>query len=224
MTARSAVLGFLDRLLDALSFYRRRSTSTAPDLTKVSPGGKSNMARRTLALAANPNHVVFAVDLTKGSPTARDWLADWQPIGVTDPQDLATPADIVTRERAAAVQRVAAGAALLDEVCPTWATRFDPIRLDVSDSFGCPLAQLYPLIDVPPEAITTATRWAGGAPTPFTIAVAALADAPASAEGWACRHGFGSDWDDEREVQVTCGALTTAWRAAIQRRRTAVTA
>lgn len=197
--------------------------TTTPDPSPRDPlwagSGKTNMLQRLLdAARADFNIIVSTVDLTEDATTIRDW----RPIDVTAVQERADTA--VRRRRSPATQRVAAGAALLDDMAPGWASRFDPVQLNVADPYACPLAQLYPLIDVPDAAVSRARRWSGGDPTPFHLSLAALAPADGSADEWAAAHGFDRGWDDERNLPVGCGSLTVAWQAEIRHRPPAVTA
>jgi hypothetical protein len=95
--------------------------------------------------------------------------------------------------------RVAAGAALLDQHEPGWAAQVDPARLDLASETACVLGQLY--------------QW-------FGCGVDVLAAGAADRHGWAVAHGF--DLDDARPADPTSGAyvpLTSCWRAELARRR-----
>lgn len=119
----------------------------------------------------------------------------------------------------AARVRAAAGASLFDDFRPGWAERFDVGRLDVADAYRCPLAQMAALIDDVPDDVMGLNPFMVGA----TVLARATADGAVETY-WLGTYGFDSDWAYERDVQVTCGALTTAWRAEILRRRAPVPA
>ena len=100
------------------------------------------------------------------------------------------------------VERVALGAAWLDDAHPGWRDRVDIDRLDVGDSCDCVLGQAL-LADSPDE---------------FYFAVAVHADASSweayPGERWAIAHGFDSGWG------ITPGgnrALEAEWLDELQR-------
>lgn len=109
-------------------------------------------------------------------------------------------------------ERVAQGAALLDEKLPGWHERIDVGRLDLGDTCDCILGQEFashPDVDVDND-------WSGT--SPFDIGVRELFAAPwyASA-GQAEAHGFDAIGKLGRMAEVD--ALTAEWRRVILARR-----
>ena len=116
-------------------------------------------------------------------------------------------------------ERVAAGAAYLDEHDPGWDAAIDLELLDLGSGDRCILGQRCPM--------ETLTAWLGSAPDDsddFEYAYHAQAQAltglpsrglRTGLEEWAISHGFNASFQEDDEY----GALTAEWRRVIEARR-----
>jgi hypothetical protein len=94
--------------------------------------------------------------------------------------------------------RVAAGAALLDRICPDWATQVDPDQLDMTAVYNDLLGQLY-----------------GHYVIGLDTLIQASPDQQAWPSMWAVNHGFDLLAYDTADF----AELTDCWRALILARR-----
>jgi hypothetical protein len=119
-------------------------------------------------------------------------------------------------------ERVAAGAAFLDEHNPGWEGAIDLEKLDLGSGDRCILGQTCPM--------ETLTAWLGNAPTDlddFEYAYHAQAQAltglpsrgyRGDLEEWAAARGFNVSYNEPSD---TYDALTREWKRVITERRAA---
>ena len=99
----------------------------------------------------------------------------------------------------AIAERVARGAALLDEKMPGWAERIDLNVLNLASSCRCVLGQLHPNLEAPDDAYLDGLSHLGVSTTDDS--------------------GYGFDTSDEDDGVYE--RLTAAWRELIESRRAA---
>lgn len=105
-------------------------------------------------------------------------------------------------------ERVAAGAALLDERGPGWAGRIDPGRLAIHSRCRCVLGQLYPCEANPGLSYSEGRKRLR------------LSQPQAQALGFDTITTTGAPAENDKEY----AELTAEWKRAIEARRQAVTA
>src|SRR5258708_40306755 len=99
-------------------------------------------------------------------------------------------------------ERVARGAALLDEKMPGWAEHIDLDTLNLASSCRCVLGQLHPNLEAPDDAYLDGLNH---------LDVSTTDDS-----------GYGFDTSDEDDDEYE--RLTTTWRELIEARRAATRA